>query len=428
MNWQTPIIQSRLQQDYYNFTEGQFAFHRHPNVPVRFALFNRTKDVGLADFVSKSQLEAELDHFRNLPFRDDELQFLAKQRHPSSGRKVFQNDYLDFLRHMKLPGYFLKAVGNGYQFEVEGPWDKTLYWEVPALQIFTQPYTRGAIKKRGLSRFKQDLMFAAGKINLKEKIQMLHDNPDISIVEFGTRRTANFLWHEYVVRTLKAEVRPEQFLGTSNVLFAMKYALKPMGTNSHASQQIYASLYPHTLEGLIDSQRQFYNDWFDEYGPDLATLLPDTFTSDFCFDQVLTKELATKYNTARHDSGSYRAFINKLVKKYQRFGIDFSKKRVFPSDGLDEIDIPAIYGYAKEHALLSGFGWGSNLTNDLGNPEIDIWAPKNISLVIKVIVANGRPSVKLSDNPEKAIGDPEEIEWLKQTIGYKEMRKIQVRY
>ena len=32
-----------------------------------------------------------------------------------------------------------------------------------------------------------------------------------------------------------------------------------------------------------------------------------------------------------------------------------------------------------------------------------------ISLVCKVIEANGRPAVKLSDNPEKATGDPAEI-------------------
>ena len=32
-----------------------------------------------------------------------------------------------------------------------------------------------------------------------------------------------------------------------------------------------------------------------------------------------------------------------------------------------------------------------------------------ISLVCKVTEANGRPAVKLSDNPEKATGDPTEI-------------------
>jgi nicotinate phosphoribosyltransferase len=56
------------------------------------------------------------------------------------------------------------------------------------------------------------------------------------------------------------------------------------------------------------------------------------------------------------------------------------------------------------------FGWGTNLTNDFAgsspfpNPRLD-----PISLVCKVSSANGRPAVKLSDNPEKATGDAKEI-------------------
>ena len=57
------------------------------------------------------------------------------------------------------------------------------------------------------------------------------------------------------------------------------------------------------------------------------------------------------------------------------------------------------------------FGWGTNLTNDFrgcdpdGRHELG-----SISLVAKVTSANGRPAVKLSDNPSKATGDPAEIE------------------
>lgn len=266
MTWRRPIIQSRLQDDFYNFTQGQFAFHRHPDVPVKFALVNRTKNVGLAYFINRNELEHELDYFRNLPFRDDEIEFLAGLTHLSNGQKVFKDDYL------------------------------------------------------------------------------------------------------------------------------------------------------------------VYYDWFEEYGTDLAMLLPDTYTTDFCFNRVITKELAERYRGARHDSGDPNAFIDKFVKMYREFDIDFSQKLMFASDGLDEIEIPRIGNYAKERRLPSSFGWGSNLTNDLGNAELGIWAPKNLSLVVKAIEANGRKLVKLSDNPEKMIGDREEIEWLKKEIGYKEMPKIAVTY
>ncbi len=57
------------------------------------------------------------------------------------------------------------------------------------------------------------------------------------------------------------------------------------------------------------------------------------------------------------------------------------------------------------------FGWGTNLTNDFED-----CAPREtrdldpISIVCKVSEANGRPAVKLSDNPRKATGDRDEVE------------------
>jgi nicotinate phosphoribosyltransferase len=56
------------------------------------------------------------------------------------------------------------------------------------------------------------------------------------------------------------------------------------------------------------------------------------------------------------------------------------------------------------------FGWGTNLTNDFADSApVDIPGLMPISLVCKVTSANGRPAVKLSDNPKKATGDPREI-------------------
>jgi nicotinate phosphoribosyltransferase len=56
------------------------------------------------------------------------------------------------------------------------------------------------------------------------------------------------------------------------------------------------------------------------------------------------------------------------------------------------------------------FGWGTNLTNDFrGCAPFATNGLDPISLVCKVVAANGRPAVKLSDNPAKATGDPGEI-------------------
>jgi nicotinate phosphoribosyltransferase len=65
------------------------------------------------------------------------------------------------------------------------------------------------------------------------------------------------------------------------------------------------------------------------------------------------------------------------------------------------------------------FGWGTNLTNDfLGcAPAGADGQLKAISLVCKVVEADGRPAVKLSDNPNKALGAPEAIERYREIFG-----------
>ena len=85
-------------------------------------------------------------------------------------------------------------------------------------------------------------------------------------------------------------------------------------------------------------------------------------------------------------------------------------KLIVFSDALDVETIETTYHHFHGKVRMS-FGWGTNLTNDFEG-----CAPKPndqmnaISLVCKVKDANGRPAVKLSDNPNKAIGIPSEIE------------------
>jgi nicotinate phosphoribosyltransferase len=55
------------------------------------------------------------------------------------------------------------------------------------------------------------------------------------------------------------------------------------------------------------------------------------------------------------------------------------------------------------------FGWGTLLTNDFrGLAPGDGLAP--FSLVCKAVAADGRPTVKLSDNPNKAMGPKAEVD------------------
>ncbi len=89
------------------------------------------------------------------------------------------------------------------------------------------------------------------------------------------------------------------------------------------------------------------------------------------------------------------------------------------SDGLDVDAILKITSYFKG-LIKCTFGWGTNLTNDLGIPAL--------SLVVKTVRANGRPLVKLSDNLAKAIGETEEVERYKRICGYTNTAYKECRY
>jgi nicotinate phosphoribosyltransferase len=90
-------------------------------------------------------------------------------------------------------------------------------------------------------------------------------------------------------------------------------------------------------------------------------------------------------------------------------GRDPRRKLLIFSDGLEVETIIETYRHFEGKVRMA-FGWGTNLTNDFEDcaptPTAGLTA---ISLVCKVTEANGRPAVKLSDNPEKATGDPKEI-------------------
>ena len=66
--------------------------------------------------------------------------------------------------------------------------------------------------------------------------------------------------------------------------------------------------------------------------------------------------------------------------------------------------------------MNASFGWGTLLTNDFrGLVPNDALAP--FSLVCKAVEANGKATVKLSDNPRKAMGPEDELARYKRVFG-----------
>jgi Nicotinate phosphoribosyltransferase (NAPRTase) N-terminal domain len=74
-----PIVRSLLDTDFYKFLMQQYIWKQgYANVPVTFAVRNRTTSVCLADEVEERELRAQLDHVKALRFSRSELVWLCR--------------------------------------------------------------------------------------------------------------------------------------------------------------------------------------------------------------------------------------------------------------------------------------------------------------------------------------------------------------
>jgi nicotinate phosphoribosyltransferase len=408
-----PIIQSLLDLDFYKFTMGQMVFLKYRDVPVVYSLVNRTREVRLAEFIDASELRAELDHVRSLRLNNSELHYLRGTN--EYGERMFRESYLEFLRGLELPRYQLEEVDGSFRLQFAGPWATAIYWETVALSIVNELYNRALMKP--LSRFEQDLVFATGKVRLAEKIRVLRGRPEISFIDFGTRRRFSREWQHYVDRIL-AEEMPSQFLGTSSTESAMLHGLVPMGTSAHELTMVMSGIMHDSDDLIRASHNRVLQDWWDLYGWGLSVAVTDTYGSEFFF-RDMEENQARAWKGLRHDSGDPFEFGEKAILFYEGHGIDPREKLLIFSDGLELETILALSRRFHGRIKLS-YGWGTNLTNDLGFEPI--------SIVVKAVEANGHRTVKLSDNLAKATGSREDIERFKRIFGHSHEREEAVRY
>ena len=409
MKWKNegPIISSLLDTDFYKFTMGQLIFRSYPDVEVEFGLINRS-GAPLAKFIREEELRAELDQVRELRFNNSELHYLRGTN--EYGDRMFGEDYLQFLKNLQLPPYRLERAGDSYHLSFTGP--AATYWEIPALAVVNELYFRSQIDSQ--SRFDQDVTYAAGISRLQGKIGRLREYPEITFSDFGTRRRFSGAWHDYLVGVL-AEELPNQFRGTSNVRLAMEHGLLPMGTSAHELPMVVAALAfakadetQDSEEILAGAQQEVLQGWWDLYGPGLSIALTDTFGSPFFF-RTAPEYVARDWKGTRQDSGSPFSYGEETIGWYTKYGVDpLSKLTVF-SDQLDVRRMVDLHLAFRER-LGHTFGLGTNLTNDVGF--------KPISIVIKALKANGRSTVKLSDNLAKAMGESKEVARYKRAVGY----------
>ena len=395
-----PIVRSLLDTDFYKLLMLQVIRHVHADVSATFSLINRTTSVRLADIIDEGELRAQLDHARTVRFAKKELIWLAGNTFYGR-QQMFSSDFIAWLADFQLPGYDLRKVDGQYELRFDGPWMQTTMWEIPALAIINELKSRAAMRDMG--KFELDILYARAKARLWEKVERLRALPDLVLSDFGTRRRHGFLWQRWCVEALK-EGLGGRFIGTSNVLLAMDADLEAIGTNAHELPMVAAALADGDA-GLARAPYRVLEEWQEHYNGNLLIALPDAFGTA-AFLKGAPAWLAG-WTGFRPDSAPPIEGGEQIIRWWQERGVDPRTKLLIFSDGLDIDTIEQTYRHFLGRVRMS-FGWGTNLTNDFRRCGAAGLEP--ISLVCKVTRANGRPAVKLSDNPAKATGDLAEIE------------------
>ena len=131
-----------------------------------------------------------------------------------------------------------------------------------------------------------------------------------------------------------------------------------------------------------------------------VVILPDTYgTSNFLKN---APDWVASWTGIRIDSKDPLEGGEEAIDWWLSRGQNPREKLAIFSDGLDVDLIQDIHRHFRGRMRI-GYGWGTLLTNDFRGLAPD-GALDPISIVCKVISANGRPALKLSDNPLKAMG------------------------
>jgi nicotinate phosphoribosyltransferase len=191
----------------------------------------------------------------------------------------------------------------------------------------------------------------------------------------------------------------------------MRREVEAIGTNAHELPMVYSALADDDA-ALQKAPYDVLRDWQEEHDGNLRIILPDTYGSDGFLNKA--PDWLTSWTGIRIDSGDPATGAEMAIKWWQSRGEDPREKLVIFSDGLDVDKIVELQAQFAGRVRVS-FGWGTLLTNDFRGlvPDNGL-AP--FSLVCKAVSANGRPTVKLSDNPRKAMGPADQIERYKRVF------------
>ena len=384
------MIKSILDNDLYKFTMQQAVLALYPDAQATYKFINRRPEGKLNDAACDAILRGMV-MMDELRLTDEEAEFLSKSC------PFMTTQYIEYLRNFRFDSNQIKIdmTEGELEISVSGPWHSTILWEVPLMALVSDAYFKHVDTDWNIDGQPGKLLEKGNALNVA----------GLSWACFSTRRRRDYDSQDRVVRTHK---HFGSFAGTSNVHFAMKHGVKPIGTQAHEWIMAHS-----VLCGLRHANRYSLRAWNDVYKGDLGIALTDTYGTE-AFFKDFGGELARMYDGVRHDSGSPFLFADKVIAHYKSLRIDPKSKVIVFSDGLD-VETAIRIGEHVNGAIKVSFGIGTNLSNDYMDTEgatdpseVDhfdlVKKSKPLNIVIKLTSIDGIPVVKLSDEPGKATG------------------------
>jgi nicotinate phosphoribosyltransferase len=394
-----PIVRRVDENDVYKILMLYLIWSFYPNLRVKFAFKNRTVQVPIGQYVNIEEFQEQLNAYAAMKFTDEVVATFRSWM-------MFPEDFLEWLKMIDLTPAKVEKKGDELFITVEGLWSLVTLQEIPSLCIASELGGRGFAAAHGIS---ENDLFNEGNRRLDEKIAIFKANPELRIAQFGLRRRFSGLWEEHVTQRLLDECGPV-FTGVSNMYLADKFGVEAVGTNAHELPMALTALARHTSEDAMrDAPYKVLKLWQRLYSHKSLIMLDDAYGSDV-FRTNLPYHYLKAFKGFRHDSGDPFAYGDAVIKLYEEKGIDPRGRLIIFSDGLTPQKTVDLLNHFRGRIMVA-FGMGTNLTNDMG--FIKAW-----SLVMKIVEAAGNPAVKLSNNLNKATGDPAEVELYKHVFGY----------
>ncbi|MBD5213488.1 MAG: nicotinate phosphoribosyltransferase [Bacteroidales bacterium] len=395
-----PIITHFTDDDLYKFTMCCAVIDNFPRAQVRYQFTDRDGRVYPAGFAD--ELRSQVKMLEDLVITDEEVAFMTR------ACPYIPTWFYSYLKGFRYDASWVTVEqdADGHlHLGIEGPWSGTILLEVKLLAIISELY---------YLMTGEDSAFDLGDTNTRsygKARRLISGGCDFS--EFGTRRRASFAVQDTVVKAMsecgKAIAGPGRFVGTSNVYFAMKYGLTPIGTMAHELVCAIAGMYGPQMANHLAMQA-----WSATYRGALGTFLYDTYGWDI-FSLNFSEDYANMFKGLRVDSGDNYDQLRKIVEKYRSLGIDPRTKQIVFSNALTTDEALKINEVARPVCQPS-FGIGTHFTNDF--PGI-----RHLNIVIKLIEVKITESwtffnktCKLSEDHGKYTGDPEVVKRFREAL------------